>query len=78
MDRKEVRWNFNKVVKEGLPKEMTCDQTAECSEGANQRGERKTGHAATATYLPEATEPKSGDTRQAGGRARITRTLVRV
>ena len=38
-DRKEVRWNFNKVVKEGLPKEMTCDQTAECSEGANQRGQ---------------------------------------
>lgn len=36
-DRKEVRWNFNKVVKEGLPKEMTCDQTAECSERANER-----------------------------------------
>ena len=38
-DRKEVRWNFNKVVKEGLPKEIMCDQTAECSEGANERGQ---------------------------------------
>lgn len=37
-DRKEARWDFNEVVKEDLPEEMTFDQTAECSEGANQRG----------------------------------------